>query len=190
MSNCLPYVSLCVIVAALSSGCAVRRAYPGPERPVPEIATLHSAVRSNGVYTDMVRVIRINGSESYGPWSRSSGCATIDLLPGEYDFGVEFDRTGQSIVGAIIEAATDERLGTLHFRVRGGHEYVLHLNLDTNVYWVTEWSITKPVSLLQDVPWDPPAESVECRPLGDGRWDCPVGVPRAAATPAAPLAIH
>ena len=117
-------------------------------------------------YSERVRVTAINGAQEVGDWSYRS--MVSEVLPGEYDFRVQHERAGGGVLGLAVPVTPAEPPQTLRFKVRGGHQYVIHMDLRTGSYAVSETARNAPTP-----GWNAPIGSASCVKSDGERLDCP-----------------
>jgi hypothetical protein len=167
LNRITPALAVLLLAGLVLSGCAARKAYPGPTRSDSEIATVQGAVLPPVMTsaTERLRVTAINGAQQVGDWSYRQMVA--EVLPGEYDFRVQHERAGGGVLGLALPITQAEPPQTLRFNVRGGYQYVIHMNLRTGSYAVSETARNTPTP-----GWDAPMGAAQCVKSDGGRLDC------------------
>lgn len=151
-------VTAVLLAGAFLSGCGSVKGYPGPLRNFKDVAIVvgGSAVGGYGV-TDthkLLEIVAINGSERYEDWAGG----TVRLLPGTYDFDVQYKEIGSSpFFGGLVGLAVDvaraadarETRRRIRFQVAAGRTYVVQYDTATREYAIAD---------LYSAVRDPPAQ--------------------------------
>lgn len=115
--------------------------------------------------SERLRVTAINGAQELGDWTYRSMVSQV--LPGEYDFRVQHERAGGGILGLAVPISAPNPPQTLRFKVRGGYQYVIHLDLRTGAYTVSETAHDAPTP-----GWNAPLGAAKCAPSDTDRLNC------------------
>ena len=90
-----------------------------------------------------------------------------EVLPDVYDFRVAHERAGGGVLGLAVPITPANPPQTLRFEVRGGYQYVIHMDLRTGSYAVSETARNAPTP-----GWNAPMGSASCVKSDSERLNC------------------
>ena len=159
--GCYVYWLLCLIL--ILTGCGLRvyslnKAYPGPPRGLSETGIVFGPFQG-GFAKKYIHLREIKD----GKWSQ-----VLHLLPGEYEFDLEYmEATPKTLtiipiwdIATGIADLSSVRKAKIAFPVAAGMTYEIHLNRNSNIFYVSRRPTTEEEPKPDQI--EPPGDAVAC----------------------------